>query len=158
MKHLLAVVFAALLALPARAEEKAVPAKSGWGAFLKNLKNTLTQSAVGSQRKKGRSSQGVAAVRGSEQAKKGVADPNEPILKGDARSTKARKELGYDAELEAAVDLLAAGKTEEGLKALEAFRAEHPKHRREDVSKAIEGAKALLEGKPAAAPVPAAGE
>lgn len=151
MKLILAVVIAAILVIPVRAEEKSgVPAKSAWSDFFKNLKNTLAQSAVGGERKKGRSATSVAAVRGEGQAKKNIADPNEPGLKGDVKSARAKKEMGYDLELEAAVDLLGSGKADEGLKALEAFKAAHPKHRIADVDKAIEGAKAMIAEKNAA--------
>ncbi|MDD5301553.1 MAG: hypothetical protein PHS14_00475 [Elusimicrobia bacterium] len=146
MKLILIAFIASMLVIPARADEKAAPApaKSGWSDFFKNLKNTLAQSAVGGERKKGRGAQGVAAVRGESQAKKNISDPNEPGIKGDMKSSKAKKELGYDMELEAAIDLLGKGKLEEGLKALEAFKVAHPKHRTGDVDKAIEGAKAMI--------------
>jgi hypothetical protein len=152
MKLTLIAVLAAMLAIPARAEDKtaAAPAKSGWADFFKNLKNTLAQSAVGGERKKGRGAQGVAAVRGAGQGKKNIADPNEPGLMGDAKSAKVKKELAWDMELEAAVDLIGKGKHEEAIKALEAFKTAHPKHRAEDVAKAIEGAKALAAEKGAA--------
>ncbi len=159
MKLILAVVFTAALVLPARAQEKsAVPAKSGWSDFFKNLKNTLAQSAVGGERKKGRGAQGVAAVRGEGQAKKNVADPNEPGIKGDARSAKVKRDVGYDLQLEASIDQLSKGDLDEGLKGLEAFKAAHPKHRTEDVNKAIEGARAMIAEKNAAAAVPAAAD
>ena len=151
MKLILTAVIAAMLVIPARAEQKdAVPAKSGWSDFFKNLKNTLAQSAVSGERKKGRGATSVAAVRGEGQARKNISDPNEPGLKGDSKSARAKKEMGYDMKLEAAVDLLSSGKAEEGLKALEAFKAAHPKHRVADVDKAIEGAKAMLAEKNAA--------
>lgn len=152
MKPILVAVLAAMLVIPARAEDKpaAAPAKSGWADFFKNLKNSLAQSAVGGERKKGRGAQGVAAVRGAGQGKKNIADPNEPGLMGDAKSAKVKKELAWDLELEAAVDLIGKGKSEEGLKALEAFKVAHPKHRTGDVDKAIEGAKAMLAEKGAA--------
>lgn len=152
MKLTLIAVLAAMLAIPARAEDKpaAAPAKSGWSDFLKNLKNALAQSAVSGERKKARGAQGVAAVRGREQGKRNIADPNEPGLMGDAKSAKVKKEMAWDMELEAAVDQLSAGKAEEGLKALESFKAAHPKHRTEDVDKAIEGAKAMIAEKAAA--------
>lgn len=156
MKLILAVALVAMLVHPVRAEEvSAVPAKSGWSNFFKNLKNTLSQSAVGGERKKGRGAQGVAAVRGAGQAKRNIADPNEPSLRGDSKSAKAKKEMGYDLELEKAIDLLGAGKAGEGLKGLEAFKVAHPKHRTEDVDKAIEGAKAMIADKNAAPPAPA---
>lgn len=146
MKLILAAVIAAALVLPARAEEAAPApkAKPSWGDFLKNLKSALSQSAVSGERKKGRGAQGVAAVRGDDQTKKNIADPNEPGLKGDAKAARARRDMAYDQELEAAVDQLSKGKLEEGLKALETFKAAHPKHRAGDVDKAIEGAKAAI--------------
>ncbi|MCR4294064.1 MAG: hypothetical protein NUW21_00910 [Elusimicrobia bacterium] len=151
MKLILIAVLAAMLSIPARAEDKpAAPAKSAWSNFLKNFKNSLAQSAVGGQRKKGRRAQGVAAVRGSEQGRKNIADPDEPGLMGDSRSAKAKREMGYDLELEAAVDLLGKGQAEEGLKGLEKFKAAHPKYRAEDVDKAIEGAKVMMAEKGAA--------
>jgi len=152
MKLTLIAVLAAMLAIPARAEDKpaAAPAKSGWSDFLKNLKNALAQSAVSGERKKARGARGVAAVRGREQGKRNIADPNEPGLMGDAKSAKVKKEMAWDLELESAVDLLAAGKAEEGLKGLEKFKAAHPKHRASDVDQAIAGAKALIAEKAAA--------
>jgi hypothetical protein len=146
---ILTAVIAAMLAIPVRAEDKAAPApaKSSWSDYFKNLKNALSQSAVGGERKKGRGAQGVAAVRGEGQAKKNIADPNEPGIKGDSKSAKAKKELGYDMELEASVDQVAKGKLEEGLKGLEAFKVAHPKHRSDEVDKAIEGAKAMIADK-----------
>lgn len=154
MKLILTAVVAAMLVLPARADEKAAPApaKGGWSDFFKNLKNTLSQSAVGGERKKGRGAQGVAAVRGEGQAKKNIADPNEPGLKGDVKAAKAKREMAFDSELETSIDQLSKGKLEEGLKGLEAFKVAHPKHRTEDVDKAIEGAKAMIAEKGGAAP------
>ncbi len=158
MKIILTAVVAAMFVIPARADEKAVPApaKSGWSDFFKNLKNTLSQSAVGGERKKGRGAQGVAAVRGEGQAKKNIADPNEPGIKGDSKSAKAKKEMSYDMELEVSIDQLAKGKLEDGLKGLLAFKVAHPKHRTEDVDKAIEGAKAMIAEKDGAPAAPAA--
>ncbi|MBI5246990.1 MAG: hypothetical protein HY923_07390 [Elusimicrobia bacterium] len=146
MKLILAAVIAAAFVLPARAEDAAPApkAKSSWGDFLKNLKSALSQSAVSGERKKGKGAQGVAAVRGDDQTKKNIADPNEPGLKGDAKAARAKRDMAYDQELEAAVDQLSKGKLEEGLKALETFKAAHPKHRASDVDGAIEGAKAQI--------------
>lgn len=153
MKLMLAAVIAAILFLPARAEDKsAAPAKSSWSDFFKTFKENLTKSAVSGERKKVRGAQRVGAVRGKSQT---YADPNEPGLKGDTKSAKAKKEMGLDSELEVLVDLIAGGKVEEGLKGLEAFKAAHPKHQTESVDKAIEGAKAMLaekNGAPAAKP------
>jgi hypothetical protein len=139
MKLLIAAVVAAILVLPARADEKAAP-KSSWSDFLKNLKNTLSQSAVGGERKAGHNSRAVAAVRGKKQSN--MADPNEPAIKGDAKAAKAKREQAYDSELAPSIELLEKGKLDEGLKGLTAFKAAHPKYRVEDVDKAIEGAKA----------------
>ena len=53
------------------------------------------------------------------------------------------------------IDQLSKGKFDEGLKGLEAFKVAHPKHRIEDVDKAIEGAKAMIaekNGAPAVKP------
>lgn len=163
MKIIFTAVVAVVLISPAcagdsaAAPKAAVPAKSGWSDFFKNLKNALAQSAVGGERKKGRGAQGVAAVRGEGQAKKNIADPNEPGIRGDSRSARAKKESGYDMELEAAIDQLSKGKLEEGLEGLGVFKAAHPKHRAEDVDKAIEGAKAMIaerDGASAAAGTP----
>lgn len=152
MKIIMTAVIAALLVLPARADDKDKTAatKTGWGDFFKNLKNTLAQSAVGGERKRGRGA-AVAAVRGKKQ--KNMADPNEPTLKGDVKTAKAKKEAEYDAELEKAIDLIAKGKLEEGLKSLDAFKVSHPKHRSNDVDKAIEGAKAMIADKGGDAPL-----
>ncbi len=159
MKITLIAIVAALLILPAHAEEKsAVLAKSSWSDFLKNLKNTLSKSAVGGERKKGRSSQAVAAVRGEEQVKKNISDLNEPFLKGDSKSVKARKETGYDMVLEGAVDQLTKGDIREGLKVLETFQAKHAKYRAADVNKAIEGAKAMIAEKIGTPTAPAAAQ
>ena len=152
MKILSVAALAVLLVLPARAEEKPAQAKTGWSDFFKNLKNTLGQSAVGGERKKGRGATYVAAVRGDRQ--RNLADPNEPSLKGDYKSSKIKKEIAYDAELAASIELVSNGKLEEGLKGLEAFKVAHPKHRAEDVDKAIAGVKAMIAE--ASAPAPAA--
>ncbi len=140
MKTLIAVVMLSSLAIPSRAEEAK---KSSWGDFFKNLRSSLSQSAVSGERKKGRNAQGVAAVRGSEQDKKNIADPDEPGLKGDAKSARLKRERARDAELEAAVALIDKGQLDEALAKLAAFQEAYPRHRVEDVSKAIEGVKAL---------------
>ena len=152
MKIIAVAALAALLVLPARAEEKPAQAKTVWSDFFKNLKNTLGQSAVGGERKKGRGATSVAAVRGTKQ--RDMADPNEPTLKGDSKSSKIKKEIAYDDELAASIELVSSGKLEEGLKGLEAFKVAHPKHRAEDVDKAIAGVKAMIAE--ASAPAPAA--
>jgi len=145
MRLILLALVAAALALPVRAEEKStVPEKASWSVFFKNLKSALAQSAVGGQQKKARSATGVAAVRGEEQDKKNIADPNEPGLKGDVKEARARKTRALNDELAASIELISKGKPDEGLKGLEAFKAAHPKHMAEDVNKAIEGAKAMI--------------
>lgn len=146
MKAIFTAVISAMLVISAGAAEQAAPApaKSSWSDFFKNMKTVLTQSAAAAERKTGRSAQAVAAVRGSHQDKKHIADPNEPGIKGDAKSAKAKRDLGYDTKLEASIDLLSKGKLDEGLKGLEEFKAAHPKHRTEDVDKSIEGAKAMI--------------
>lgn len=157
MKLILAASVAATLILgastqSARAEDQAAaPAKSSWSDFLKNMKSTLSQSAVGGLRKKGKGSRGVAAVRGDDQLKKNIADPNEPGLMGDRKASKAKRERAMDDELSPSIELLSAGKYEEALKGLEAFKAAHPKHMVDDVNTAIEGAKARIAEKGGAA-------
>ena len=142
MKLILTAVLTAILVMPARAEDKAAaPAKTSWSDFFKTLKNNLAKSAVSGERKKMRGAQSVGAVRGKGQS---YADPNEPGLKGDVKSAKAKKEMAYDSELEACVDQVSGGKAEEGLKCLETFKVAHPKHQTESVDKAIEGAKAMI--------------
>ncbi|UPT74281.1 MAG: hypothetical protein M0D55_00505 [Elusimicrobiota bacterium] len=149
MKTLIIAVILAALAVTSHAQAQEAK-KTGWGDFFKNLKNSLSQSAVSSERKRGRNAQGVAAVRGDDQSKKNFADPNEPGLKGDAKSAKVRREMAYDQELEAAIDLVNKGKLDESLKALENFKTAHPKHKTADVDKAIEGVKAMQAEKAAA--------
>ena len=108
MKLMLAVVLAVIFILPARAEDKsAAPAKASWSDFFKTFKENLTKSAVSGERKKVRGAQRVGAVRGKGQS---YADPNEPGLKGDMKSAKAKKEMGLDSELEALVDQISSGK------------------------------------------------
>ena len=73
-----------------------------------------------------------------------MADPNEPSLKGDFKAEKAKKMQAYDDEFGVSVDLVSKGKLDEALKGFEAFKVSHPKHRVEDVDKAIEGVKAMM--------------
>lgn len=152
MKSILIVAIAAVLAMPAAAEEKAAVKQQSWGAFFKNLRSSLSSSAVSGQHKKGRNAAAVAAVRGDDQAKKNIADPNEPGLKGDSKARKAQKEMALNKEFESAVNLVIDGKPEEGLKALETLKAANPKYKTEDMDKAIEGAKAMIAEKGGAAP------
>jgi hypothetical protein len=145
------------LAGPARADDKTAPAPTARESvmtFLRHLKETLAQSAVQGERKKGRVGS-VAAVRGADQSSP-LADPDEPVLIGDARSKKDKAALAEDAEFAKAVDLLLAGNEAGGIKALEDFKAKHPKSRNLDkVQQAIDQAKSLNAEKTAAAASPA---
>lgn len=110
--------------------------------FFKHLKDSLSQSAVSGERKKGRTA-AVAAVRGKEQTS-AAANPDETILKGDAKSAKAKLSRAEDAEFGKAVQLILDGKNEDGIKELEAFKAKHPKtHKLDEIQKAIDEARAL---------------
>lgn len=153
-------IFAAALAAllfsgAARADDKPAPtARESVMTFFRHLKESLSQSAVQGQRKKSRVGS-VAAVRGADQASP-LADPNEPVLKGDARSKKDKIAMAEDAEFAKAVDLVIAGKTDEGVKALEDFKGKHPKSRSLDkVQQAIDQAKALNAAAAAAPAAPA---
>jgi len=141
---LLAALSAALLAGAARAEEKPAPtAKESIMTFFKNLKNTLSQSAVQGERKKARGAGSVAAVRGAGQYSE-LADPNETSLKGDVRAKRTKQSVAEDGEFEKGVSLVLAGKTDEGIAALEAFKVKYPKSRNlASVDEAIAKAKAL---------------
>ncbi|MBI3564112.1 MAG: hypothetical protein HY079_02825 [Elusimicrobia bacterium] len=153
---IIAAAFAAfLLAAPARADEaKPAPtAKQSVMTFFKHLKESLSSSAVSGERKRGRVG-AVAAVRGADQ-KSALADPNEPVLKGDLRARKDKAAAAEDAEFAAAVDLVLKGQTAEGVAALEAFKTKHPKSRNLDkVSEAIEQAKSLSPAAPVEAAKP----
>jgi hypothetical protein len=150
-----------LLAGIIRAQEaKPAPtAKESVMTFFKHLKESLAQSAVQGERKHNRAGS-VAAVRGADQSSS-LADPNEPVLKGDSRSKKNKVAMAEDAEFAKAVDLVIAGKIDDGVKALEAFKIQHPKSRNlAKLQQAIDQAKGLLalrpaEAVPAAAPVAA---
>jgi|CXWL01.1.fsa_nt_gi hypothetical protein len=151
-KTTIALAVACLIASGAavRADEKnpvPVPAKtkSVWSSWFKDLKSTLSQSAVGGERKKGRTATSVAAVRGKRQ--RNLADPNEPSIKGDVNAEKAKKLQAIDNEFATAVEYVEVGKLPQGLKALEDFKEAHPSHRVDDVDKAIEGVKFLMSEK-----------
>ena len=156
MKITTAALAALLLAGSVRAEDaKPAPtAKESVMTFFRHLKESLAQSAVQGERKHNRVGS-VAAVRGADQSSP-LADPNEPVLKGDARSKKGKLAMAEDAEFAAAVDLVLAGKTDDGVKALEAFKTKHPKsHSLAKVQQAIEEAKGMS-AVPAPSPAPAA--
>ncbi len=143
--RLIVAAFVVLLAVaPARAEEpgSAPTARQSALTFFRHLKESLSSSAVQGQRKKGKVG-AVAAVRGADQ-KSALADPNEPVFKGDLRAKKEKSVAAEDAEFAAAVDLVLQGKAAEGAKAFEEFKAKHPKSRNLDkVREAIDQAKSL---------------
>ena len=128
--------------------------------FFRHLKESLAQSAVQGQRKHNRVGS-VAAVRGADQSSP-LADPNEPALKGDARSKKDKIAMAEDAEFAKAVDLVLAGKIDDGVKALEAFKVKHPKsHSLDKVQQAVDevkglGAQKSVDAVPAPVAAPAA--
>jgi TolA-binding protein len=173
MKLTAAALAALMLSAAARAEDaKPAPAPAAAApatlpsapavrdsvmTFLRNLKLALTQSAVSDQRNRASSTAAVAAVRGKDQSSD-IANPDEPSIKGDAAAAKSQKMRAENAEFEKAVDLLLSGKTDDGVKALEAFKAAHPKSRNlPSVQQAIDKAKSLSADKPAdVAPAPAA--
>src|SRR5580704_15451754 len=98
-----AALAALLLASSARAEDKPAPtARESVMTFFRHLKESLAQSAVQGERKKSRIGS-VAAVRGADQSSS-LSDPNEPVLKGDARSKKNKAAMAEDAEFAKAVD------------------------------------------------------
>jgi len=134
-------------AKPAPAPAPAPTAKESVMTFFRHLKESLEKSAVQGERKHNRVGS-VAAVRGDDQ-RSSLADPNEPVLKGDARSKKDKAAMIEDAEFSKAVDLVLAGKTDDGVKALEAFETNHPKsHNLDKVKQAIDQAKGLSAPKP----------
>jgi hypothetical protein len=150
------IAFAALAALlfagSVRAEDaKPAPAPTARESvmtFFRHLKDSLAQSAVAGQRKHNRVGS-VAAVRGGYQGSP-LADPNEPVLKGDERSKRDKVAMDEDAEFAKAVDLILGGKADDGIKALAEFKVKHPKSRNLDkVQQAIDQAKGLIAEKPA---------
>jgi TolA-binding protein len=140
---LVAVLFFGFVAVRTCAQDTVAPkTRESILTYFRHLRDSLAQSAVSGQRKRSRVSS-VAAVRGSNQASP-LANPDVPVLKGDARSRKAKLARAEDAEFSKAVDLVLAGKRDEAIKALEAFKARHPKtHKAAEISQAIEQARAL---------------
>lgn len=156
MKLSIAVLAALLCApLPVRAADDSASAVAKLSTWFNNLKQGLQQSANSGRYSRRRSS-AVAAVRGNKQEE---VDPDRPEWKRSTRSEKAelRKEKN---ELAAAVDMIVAGKYEEGANAITAFETAHPKSPLlEDAKKAKENAALLaqLRGGPAKSePAPAA--
>lgn len=153
MKITTAALAALLLAGSARAEDpKPAPtARESVMTFFRHLKESLSESAIQGQRKHNRVGS-VAAVRGADQSSP-LADPNEPVLKGDARSRKDKLARAEDAEFAKAVDMILAGKNDDGVKALEEFKTKHPKsHSLDKVQEAIDAAKGMSAQKAADAP------
>lgn len=131
-------------AAPARAADDKLASISAW---FKNLKEGLRESAVSGRRQHSRSVSAVAAVRGDEQT---AVDPNRPEWKTSSKSEKAelRKEKK---ELAAAVDLIVAGKYDDGKAAIDQFQKDHPKSKfNDEASKARENADLLAQLRPAA--------
>ena len=155
MKIAAAALAALMLSGPVRADNKPAPTtRDSVLTFFRHLKESLSQSAVQGERKKNRSGS-VAAVRGADQSSP-LADPNEPVLKGDARSKKDKAAMAEDAEFAKAVDLILAGKNGDGIKSLEEFKTRHPKsHSLVKVQRAIDQAKSLGPDKAADAASPA---
>lgn len=156
-----AALIACLTVVSARADDKSNAAAAPAAApsahesimtFFKNLKNSLAQSAVATERKKNRVGS-VAAVRGAGQYSN-LSDPNTPTLKDDAKAKRAKAQMAEDAELEKAVDMILKGDTDNGIKSLDAFKAKHPKsHSLAKVEEALGQAKSLKDSeKPAKAP------
>ncbi|OGS39987.1 MAG: hypothetical protein A2506_12305 [Elusimicrobia bacterium RIFOXYD12_FULL_66_9] len=141
---LIAVLAALLLTGSARAEEKPAPsARQSLMTFFRHLKSSLEKSSVQGERKRARGASSVAAVRGAGQYSE-LADPNETTLKGSSRAKRNKAAMAEDAEFEKAVSLILAGKNDEGVKALEAFKVKYPKSRSLDsVDEAIAKAKEL---------------
>lgn len=159
MKNLIAVIVAATFAAPAfaadavkpeaakPAEAKPAPAKSSWSTWLETIKSGLTNSAVSGQRKRGKGGVAVAAVRGDDQTKKVMSDPDEPSLKGSSKEKKDRKDMEQKAQFKAAIELLIDKKYEDGIAALEKLQKDAPKFQEEDVAQALAGAKNELAAK-----------
>ena len=147
MKLALAVLVAAALGSPVRAEGQA-PAKGGWYSYFKNFKDALAQSAVSGQRKKARGgAASVAAVRGAGQSGaecEANDDLDAPGIKGSAKCEKARVAKRLDGQLMKLGQLVEDGKGAEALKGFEDFKAKYPKHQPEMVNEAIINVRQML--------------
>ncbi|MFH1619616.1 MAG: hypothetical protein ABIG11_06885 [bacterium] len=117
-------VFLILFALTAgaiNAEEKAAD-KSGWKAWFQNTLKSLkseTGRRFGSRTVRVTA---VAAVRGAEMD----SDPMTPYWKGGITEKASKKLAAERDEFTKAVELILEGKTEDGEKALNAFKKNHP--------------------------------
>lgn len=94
--------------------------------WFENLKNGLRESSVSGRMQRGRRASAVAAVRGSAQGDD-KASLDEGTMKQPSRGKKAKQEKKERAAFEAAIDLVMAGKTAEGLSALDSFEKDYPK-------------------------------
>ena len=115
-----------LRAEPTPASQEAAASPSSWDnikVWFQHWKDGLASSAVEGQYQQ-KSLTAVAAVRGDEQK---LDDPNKPYIKGKLNAKQARKLKKERAELGQAVDLILAGKVDEGSKKLDEFEAKHPK-------------------------------
>lgn len=143
MKTLAIAALISLLGAAAHAADASAK-KLSWSEYLADLKNRLTSSAVGEQRK----AHGiVAAVRGKNQANKAATDPEETQLKGSAKDRKAKETMELDKKFENAVNLLIDKKFDAGIAALEDLQKNNPKYKTEDVQQALDGAKVELAAK-----------
>jgi TolA-binding protein len=125
IKNALLVAVLLLGSSGAGAEEpKAKP--SSLMTWFQNLKNGLRESSVSGRMQKGRRASSVAAVRGSAQGDD-RASLDEGTMKQPSMSKKAKRERKEKAAFESAIDLIVAGKTAEGLSALDAFEKNYPK-------------------------------
>jgi len=108
--------------------------------WFQHWKDGLASSAVEGEYQQ-RSLTAVAAVRGDEQK---LDDPNKPYIKGTLSEKQTKMLKKERVELGQAVDLILAGKINEGSKKLDEFEAKHPKSLLlGDVQKAREKLKAL---------------
>jgi len=111
---------------------------------------SLSGSAVSSEMKKGRRASAVAAVRGDPQFKKELADPSMVTLKNPRKDQRMKGEAAKSFAFAKALDLVQAGKQQEGLAALQAFQKENPTFKTADVAEAIAAVEAMIAEGPAA--------
>ncbi len=122
MTRIALIVAAFIFCAPLRAEEpKAVSALRSW---FKHLKEGLSESSVSEHYQRRTSLAAVAAVRGSEQD---AVDPKAPVFLSSERMRRSKQLRAERAELSSAVDLILAGKLQEGEAGLDAFAKAHPK-------------------------------
>lgn len=139
MKKLILTVCALFLAGNLRAEEK--PWKNWFETALKSLKS----KAVSRFESKSVRVTAVAAVRGAEMD----LDPMQPYWKGGITEKAAETLAAEKKEFAEAVELVLAGKQEDGEKALSQFETSHPNSALlPDVKEAL----SQLRGKETAAP------